>query len=373
MNVLILNLILTTSENGIIKRRASIKDTMIYNFALGFIKNGCNVTLIASEEFKPTQDEVYDFDIKFLKSSLPKIFRPDLIPLPKGLREYLKYNIKNFDIVITSEIFSMVTLLASDICKEKLVIWQEMAYHQRKFFELPSKFWHNIVVRSFLHKCLVVPRSYPAMDFINKYTKNVSSEHIDHGVNGDILIPKDSSNESFVIISQLIPRKNIGSMIDIFSDFISKTEFKNYKLNIIGDGEEYNSLLSKIEKLGMKENIVLHGFMPHVRMREYLRSAKAMLVNTRRDLNMVSITESIVVGTPIVTNTLPTTAKYIEKNHLGVVKDNWDYTDLLNVIKNNDYYRESCLKVRDELTNVGATRKMISIWKKWCNSYNINK
>ena len=51
MNVLIINPILFTADNDIIPKVKSIKDSMIYNFALGFKQNGHQVTLYAAEDY----------------------------------------------------------------------------------------------------------------------------------------------------------------------------------------------------------------------------------------------------------------------------------------------------------------------------------
>ena len=49
MNILILNLILSTPEKGVIKKRDSISDTMICSFARGFVALGHSVTIVAAE------------------------------------------------------------------------------------------------------------------------------------------------------------------------------------------------------------------------------------------------------------------------------------------------------------------------------------
>lgn len=66
MNILILNSILYTADNGIIPTVESIKDTMIYNMCLGFKSLGHNITLATSEDYKPTKNEEYDFSIMAL-------------------------------------------------------------------------------------------------------------------------------------------------------------------------------------------------------------------------------------------------------------------------------------------------------------------
>ena len=371
MNILILNLILSTAEKGVITRRESIKDCMISNFANGLIENGHSVTLIASEDFAPINKECYKFNIIYFKSVLTKIFRPDLLPFPRGLSQYLKHNIDEFDMVISSEAFSMATLIACNICKKKLVIWQELALHQKIFFKLPAKFWYNVITRFFMKQQLIIPRSEAAWKFISRYSRNVSSSFVDHGANADLFVPDEESGNYFIIVSRLVKGKNIIKMIRKFKGLINKQEYSDYQLRIIGDGEEFLNIKDEIERLDMENSVILHGYMPHEIFCSYLSKAKAMLVDTIKDLNMVSIPEALISGTPIVTNSLPTTAKYIEENKLGIVNDDWDYKDLVKIIKNYKEYHESCLKVRDELTNVGASGKMIAIYEKWVKSCNI--
>ena len=90
MNILIINPILSTSEKGVITRRKSIKDCMICNFAQGFVNARHSVTILASEEFRPLQPETYDYQVLFFPSRLTKIFKPDLIPFPVGMRKWMK-------------------------------------------------------------------------------------------------------------------------------------------------------------------------------------------------------------------------------------------------------------------------------------------
>ena len=117
MKVLIINCILTTAEHGIIKRKESISDCMISNFARGFIELGHTVTLLASEEFRPTgNDEDLPFEVIYFPSRLPQVFKPSLLPWPKGLRQWLKANAEGYDLVIASESFQVSSLIAARAC-----------------------------------------------------------------------------------------------------------------------------------------------------------------------------------------------------------------------------------------------------------------
>ena len=239
MRILLINCILSTAEQGVITRRKSNKDCMIYNFAKGFVANGHMVTICASEEFKPLEEENNPFEVIYFKSNIPMLFRPDLIPFPKGLRSFVKDNIDKFDVVIASEVFQLATLFVADICKDKLVVWQELSLHNRMFFKIPSKLWYNLTPKlTALKHALIVPRSESAKIFIKKYFGHVSDEIVEHGANGEVLKPVKYANRTFVIVSQLIKRKNIESIIRKFADFIRSEKYSDFVLNIVGDGVE---------------------------------------------------------------------------------------------------------------------------------------
>ena len=366
MNILIVNLILSTAEKGVITKRRSNYDCMIYNFARGFVANGHSVTVCASEEYMPKEKDKNDFDVVYFKSKWPRIFKPDLIPFPIGLRAYVKKNIHKYDLVIASEVFQMATLLVADVCKDKLVIWQELSLHNKMLCKLPSKFWYNYVVSlSSIKDALVVPRSENAKQFIRGYMQNVSDDIVEHGANGDILKPSNKSTHTFVIIGQLIKRKNVDKILSDFAKFVKHSQYEDYVLHIVGDGPEKKNLEKLIVSLNIAKNVVMHGFLSHKEFSSISASAKGFLVNTSKDLNMVSIPESILCGTPVLMNTLPNTAQFIANNKLGIAKDNWDEGDLVEMVENYDLYHDNCVQIREQLTNVGCSKKMIKIYTEY--------
>lgn len=366
MRILIINLILSTAENGIITRRSSNQDTMIYNFAKGFVANGHSVTICASEEYRPTEAEQNEFEVIFFKSVLPKVFKVDLIPFPKGLKSFVKKNIDNYDVVIASEVFQISTLLISNICKGKLVIWQELSMHNNMFFQLPSKFWYNFIVRfSGIKHALIVGRSESAKTFIGNFLSHVSDDVVEHGANGDLLKPIKHANKNFVVLSQLIKRKNIDSIIRKFARLVQIEKYSDFKLNIIGEGSERSNLEKLVRNFSLESNVKFHGFLRHKEAVAFLADSYALLVDTLKDLNMVTVPEAIVSGTPVLMNTLPNTASFVSENRLGIAKDNWDEKDLMDIIENYDEFHDNCIKIREQITNVGSAKKMIDIFQKF--------
>ncbi|MGN0521521.1 MAG: glycosyltransferase family 4 protein, partial [Eubacterium sp.] len=204
MKVLIVNPIIYTSETRQIKRAKTIKDTMIYDLCLGFIKNGAEVVLAAAEDYKPKEAEDYPFEVIWLKTKFKKFFPPNSLPFCPDIKRTAKN--AGFDLIITSEVFSLNSLMLAVSTPKNLIVWHELAKHNKIMKKIPSILWYNIIARLFFSKATIVARSIEAKDFISKYIpdKCISQEIIDHGVNLDKFRAKTDKENYFIVSSQLI-------------------------------------------------------------------------------------------------------------------------------------------------------------------------
>lgn len=364
MRILILNQILYTADNNTIPVISSIKDTMIYGMCLGFVNAGHSVTLAASEEYKPQSPEIYDFTIKFFSSDIPRIFAPSILPFSSELYRFIKKERAHFDLVISSEVFSFQSLFAAILCPRKTLIWQEQTAHQKKFHQLPSKIWYRTLAPLFLGKVRqIIPRSKRACDFTKSYLHNVSDTIADHGIDVDKFTFCIQKKRTIISSSQLISRKNIEDIIRVFFSFTHMTGYEDIRLLIAGRGDQRPILENLVAELGLQEKVEFLGFLPQVELNQYIKTSYCFLVNTRQDLNMVSIPEAIVSGTPILTNTQPASAEYIRANRLGIVKDHWDEYDLKKIIDENPAYVQNCIAYRDKLTNTHIASTFLEIYR----------
>lgn len=363
MNILFLNAILFTPEKGVIPKMKSIKDTMIYNMCLGAKKLGHHVTLVASADYKPIETEEYDVEVLFFKSNFRKIFKPSSLPFSLELKHFLKRNHTKYDLVVSGGVFTFQSLMAAQICPLKTVLWQEQTEHQQKLFKLPSKVWFNVVVPVCMSNIkVVVPRSFAAYRFTKQYLKQTSSIIVDHGINVDKFIQSDKKKRQIISSSQLVYRKNVDGIIEKFYHLHNIPGYEDIRLVIAGRGEEENNLKLLVKKLQLEESVKFVGFLSQAKLNEYIRSSMAFLVNTRKDLNMVSIPESIVSGTPILTNWQPASAEYIDKERLGIAKDNWSVEELKEIIDNNVMFVNNCISYRRNLTAENSVQMLIDIF-----------
>lgn len=367
MNILIINPMTYTAplKGAPIPRRESISDAMICNFCMGFINNGHKVTLIASEEYKPLKDEEFDFDIIYLENSITKYIPrfPHGLPVLKGLRRYLIENHSKYDIVISSELFTFHSITAARVCPEKLIIWQEFGNHHPFAYEIPSRIWHNTIVRFFIKKkVIIVPRSTVAQRFVRQYCDIVSDEIINNSVDTNIFHFNENKNDYIITVSQLIPRKNVHYIINKFIQY-KKKRYSALILYIIGDGEEREMLEEYVRSEKATEYIIFQGNLPHNILSNLLSTAKGFLCATKQDLNMVAITESIACGTPILTNCIPYQHEMVTNYGLGIAKDNWDENDIAELVTNNQTYIANCKLVVQSLSNNALAKKIIDIFK----------
>lgn len=358
--VLVINPILYTAETNRIPRVDSIKDTMIYTMCLGFLEAGHEVTLIAAEDYRPVCGERYDFPVLWFHTVCRGLFMPRCFPYMPGIRRYLK-NHKEYDIIVTSEVFATWSFTAARVAPEKTVIWHELAAYNHMLRQIPAKLWYQVVARFFMRRARVVPRSEQAGAFIRRFMPQVAAEPIDHGV--DLkkfpLSRGEAGKERFAVVSQLIPRKRVAHTIEAFGGFV-KAGHETYSLSIIGAGEEEMALRQLVKKLGLEEQVTFHGKLSHEKLLPIVASSKALLVSTEKDNNMVSIVESIALGTPVVTTSVPYNAAYIRREGLGIVEDDWSADTLERIVSENDRYVTNCLAYRSRLSNVACAERFLA-------------
>ncbi len=361
--VLVINPILYTAETNRIPQVDSIKDTMIYTLCLGFLRAGHEVTLIAAADYKPACEERYEFPVLWFPTVFHRLFMPRCFPYMPKLRRYLREH-QEYDIIVTSEVFATWSYTAARLAPEKTLIWHELAAYNHMLHQIPAKIWYGFVARFLMRRAKVVPRSEEAGAFIRRFLPLVEERPVDHGVDLDKfpLFAGREREESFVVVSQLIPRKRIGHTVEAFDGFVRRGH-DGYRLHIIGAGEEEAALLQLVKRLGLKERVIFHGRLSHEELLPFVAASKALLVSTEKDNNMVSVVESIALGTPVVTTSVPYNASYIKREELGIVEDGWSADALERIVRENDRYVANCLAYREQLSNVACARRFLSLSK----------
>ena len=120
-----------------------------------------------------------------------------------------------------------------------------------------------------------------------------------------------------------------------------------------------------VERLEISDRVKFVGFVNHAQLNNLLKRSMAMLIDTLQDNNMVSIPESIVSGTPVLTNNIPTNSSIISDHKLGIVKRCWNENDIMDIVNNNTFYVENCIHYREKLTNKYSAQLFVDIFNNY--------
>lgn len=363
MNILIINPMLYTSVQRDVERKDSIKDTMIYGICNAFVELGHKVVLFAGEPFRPTRNESLPFDIVWGRYKLQNVL-PISLPWIPDLKRYLKVHRSDFDLIISSEAFSLCTLTAYKCAKDKLICWHELAVHQRAFGGLPSRFWYETVLPSCMPDLKIVARSEQAREFISHYSNNVYSQIVGHGVDLSQYPIRDKKDNSFIVCSRLVPNKRIDHTIASFASYVKKFDSSSI-LKIAGTGSEEASLRKLASDLGVESHVMFLGQLSHEKLLPLLSEAYALLVSTERDNSLISIIESIAMGTPVITTSIPLNARNISIHNLGIVDDDWNEKDLNKIVEEQVFFSKNCMGYRELISTKHTAEGLISAHNNW--------
>jgi len=123
----------------------------------------------------------------------------------------------------------------------------------------------------------------------NNYDKNSSVVY--PPIDTDYFVPADKNeayNNAFLVVSRLVPYKRVDLIIEAFN------RHPELKLNVIGDGPEFNNLKSIANP-----NIKLLGYQSDQTVREYYQRSRALLLAAIEDFGITSA-EAQACGTPII-------------------------------------------------------------------------
>lgn len=106
----------------------------------------------------------------------------------------------------------------------------------------------------------------------------------------------DDNIHHFIYLGYLVPRKNVGQLIEIAK--ILKTQRHDFCIDIIGDGESKNALELMVKENQLSDQITFHGFKQKEELPRYFAKAKALLFQTDFDIWGLVLNESMAAGVP---------------------------------------------------------------------------
>ena len=155
-------------------------------------------------------------------------------------------------------------------------------------------------------------------------------------------IPEPQSKRfDAVFIGRFHPQKGVLELIDIWK--IVCANKNNAKLAMIGVGELENVVISKIERCGLEQNIVLFGFKDGIEKLKIFKESRVVVHPAVYDSGGMAACEAMACGLPGVSFDLPALKSYYQKGMLKTPCFNLEgfAENILNLLADEKLYKET--------------------------------
>ncbi len=133
---------------------------------------------------------------------------------------------------------------------------------------------------------------------VGSYNKHTNIVAIPNIVDGPYELPSQKRIKQVISVGRLHRDKDFDSLLEIWS--IVATDYPEWKLKIIGGGPLKTSLIEKAKKLGIMQNVIFSGELPHEEVVLELSKSRCYALTSLYESFGIALVESMVCGTPAV-------------------------------------------------------------------------
>ncbi len=197
------------------------------------------------------------------------------------------------------------------------------------------------------------------------YMFDVPFTFIPNIVDTEFFIPSENryKNFRFITVANLNKNKNILLLVRAFSKvFYNNTDVS---LLILGDGSEYKTLQTEVEKLHMQNQITLYGFATRDEVLHELKQSHAFVLSSHYETFGVVLIEAMSCGLPVISTRSGGPESIIENNQLGLLVENNNIEELAkamlkvyNTVFDTEYIRNYTIEKFSENTVVTKLYKV---------------
>jgi len=313
-------------------------ENYVYNLSKELIKRGHKVTVICANEQNTKKIEIINgINVKRL-SYIGKIANTNItLRLPF---ELLK---EDFDIIHThlptpwsadwSAIFGKL--------KNKPIV---LTYYNdivaRGFTRYISKFYNLTSLKMLLrlsNKIIIIQPSYlNRSPYLKKYKNKI--EAIPVGVNTEIFKPLDIEEDETTmfflsVLDKFHEYKGLEYLLKALK--IVKSEIKNVKLIVGGEGDLKPFYQEIVNSLGLKDNVMFVGFIPDNKLVEYYNRCSVFILpsySSDQEGFGIVLLEALACGKPVITTEIVGVSNDVKKFNAGKIVKARDVKSLANAM-----------------------------------------
>jgi len=153
------------------------------------------------------------------------------------------------------------------------------------------------------HARAVIPNSVGIMELAKKTCTKQSMYIIENGVDTITFHPKNDNRPKdevvFLSTSRLTPRKGIHHLIEAFALAVQHSRVP-LKLRLIGEGEEWALLETRVKELGIETQVEFLGRVEHTLLPQFYQQAHVFVLPSKNEGMSNATLEALASGLPLV-------------------------------------------------------------------------
>ena len=304
--------------------------------------------------------KICEFNVKHLRF-IPKIRNINAYIYHIGvflmLRNWMRKNYQNYDIIISAWYKLSSFLALNKKASKKTIAWEHVTY------ETGGLLFKDTLRRYYKNLKGIVCINSPAIEHYKQYNKtyfipNIIGEPFE---NQEKINFKDKEN--FIsFVGRLDREKNVIALLEIFK---KANVSKDWKLQIIGDGNERVNLEQFVEKNQLQERIIFYGTKTSEEILKLLRRSKIFGFTSLKEALPTVLVEAMFCSNAIISYNCNYGPSDIVKNNSGFlidVNNKEDFIQKLEMLANSD---EKLEKMMENASKEAQNWKQNEILKKW--------
>lgn len=254
-------------------------------------------------------------------------------------------------------------LLSKYGSKNKLKVTEEHNF-------IDDKKYQKEIIKGYQNLDYVVVISKYHEKMYNEWFKNTNVKivRIENILNNISNSKTKLNNNAIIAVGRFDPIKDFSSLIDVMNLLVKNNP--NLKLYLLGDGEEKDLLIRKIQKYNLENNVIMPGFVSAKEVLKYELKSDIFVMTSLKECFPMVLLEAYSCGLPVISFDILTGPREIVKNNkTGYLIQNREVKNMASKISELLKNQKKLKEFSDNAYEESKKYTIEKIIKKWENLF----
>lgn len=287
--------VLTNLANSLSEEGYTVEILLLMSKRDHFYPLNSNIKVHNIDTFSHWAWKICEFNVKHLRF-IPKIKNFNAYIYHIGvflmLRNWMRKNHQNYDTIISAWYKLSSFLSLNKKANRKTIAWEHVTY------QTGGILFNDILRRYYKNLKGIVCINSPAINYYQKFNKtyfipNIIGEPFENQPETNF----ENKENLISFVGRLDREKNVISLLEIFKEANIPSD---WKLQIIGDGNEKNNLEKFVEENQLKNRVIFHGTKNSNEILQLLRKSKIFGFTSLKEAFGNVLVEAIFCGNVVI-------------------------------------------------------------------------